>query len=76
MYITVLLSQYCFSCVHKVLVSIVTLDCIDIIQFMYCQMFTMWQLRSYCQLNFHHAATQILLSIEFSPCSNSDPMVN
>ena len=76
MYITVPLSQYCFSCVHKVLVSIVTLDCIGIIRFMYCQLFTMRQLRSYCQLNFHHAATHILLSIELSSCGNSDPIVN
>ena len=73
MYLTVPLSHYCFSHVHKVLVSIVTLDCIDIIRFIYCQMSTMWQLASYCQLNFHHAATQILLSIEFSSCDNSDP---
>ena len=38
--------QYCFSHFHKVLVSIVTLDCIGIIQLVYV----------------HHAATQILLS--------------
>ena len=30
----------------------------------------------YLLSNVHHAATQILLSIEFSPCSNSNPIVN
>ena len=60
MYITVPFSQYCFSCLHKVLASIATLDWIGIIQFIHCQMFIMWQLRSYCHFI-------------ISSCSNSDP---
>ena len=61
MYKTVPFSrQYCFSCFHKVLVSIVTLDCIGIIRFIYCQMFIMQQLRSYCHFI-------------MSSCSNSHP---
>ena len=60
MYKTVPFSQYCFSCFHNVLVSIVTLDWIGIIGFIHYQMFIMGQLASCCHFI-------------ISSCSNSHP---
>ena len=71
MYLTVPFCQYCFSCFHEILVSIVNLDYFGITQFLlsymsgiqdYCPfiMFIMQQLKSYYQF-------------PISPCSNSDP---
>ena len=63
MYKTVPFSQYCFSCFHKVLVS----DC-------HIRLYRHHMI--YLLSNGHHAATQILLSIIFSSCGNSNPIVN
>ena len=46
-YKTVPFYQYCFSCFHKVLISIATLDWIGIIRFIHCQIFIMRKLKSW-----------------------------
>ena len=62
-------SQYCFSCFHKLQVSIVTLDCIDIICIIYCQMFITIQY----PIVYYVATQNPIVNLYFSSCGNSIP---
>ena len=62
MYITVPFCQYCFSCFHKVLVSIVTLKCVGIIHLFIVKCSPCGNSDPIVNFQFHHVATQILVT--------------